>query len=216
MRLNSVFVLLTISMLALNNCGGDDGSPTGGGGNGGSGGVELLQSKDTLWLVTASLLNDYCAACDSYTLVWQNKGWALVSQFGDWESTCYGQSCGTKQSPFVLKELTVTPHFDLSAYKTAKLHWTEAHRDYSSVEAYVSPDGGTTWTLISNVDHTTSSSVEQAQTVEVTQYVGSAKSDVRIRFVLVAGTNLFPRRVTGNDTYSCRAEIKEVALTGYE
>jgi hypothetical protein len=66
------------------------------------------------------------------------------------------------------------------------------------------------------VDHTTSSSVQQAQTVEGTQYVGSAKGDVRVRFVLVAGTNLFPRRLTGNDKYECRAEIKEVALTGYK
>jgi hypothetical protein len=44
---------------------------------------------------------------------------------------------------------------------------------------------------------------------------GSAKSDVRIRFVLVAGTNLSPRRLTGADKYECRAEIKDVSLTGY-
>src|SRR5262249_24568723 len=152
-----------------------------------------------LWLVTASTLHDYCAACDSYVLVWQNKGWALVTQFGDWGSTCYSQSCGTKQSPFVLKELTVTPHFNLSSYKTAKLHWTQALRDYSSVEAYVSADGGTTWTLVSNVAHTASSSVERAQFVDITQYLGSATCDVRVKFVLLAGTNLFPRRTTGND-----------------
>ena len=212
---NLIRLSCAVSLIAVVSCGGDGGSPTDGG-NGSGGGTELLQSKEALWLVTASTLDDYCAACDSYTLVWQNKGWALVTQFGDWGSTCYRQSCGTKQSPFVLKELTVTPHFNLSAYKTAKLRWNEAHRDYSSVEAYVSPDGGTNWTLISNVDHTASSSVQEAHVIEVTQYLGSAATDVRLRFVLIAGTNLSPRRLTGNDNYECRAEIKGVALTGYK
>lgn len=218
MSLNRALVVsFALLLLILMACGGGDGSPTGGGNGGGSGGgTELLSANKNLWLITASTLNDYCASCDSYIIVWQNNGWSLVTQFSDWESTCYAQSCGTKQSPFVLKEITVTPHFNIGSYSTAKLRWTEAFRDYSRVEAYVSPDGGTTWTLVSTTKHTDTGTVQAAKTVEITQYLGSAKSDVRVRFLLIAGTNLSPRRVTGADKYECRAEIKDVALTGYK
>jgi len=39
---------------------------------------------------------------------------------------------------------------------------------------------------------------------------------VRVRFVLVGGDASLARRDTGSDKYSCRAEIKEVVLTGYK
>lgn len=205
------------SIIALMGCGGDDGSPTDdGGGNGNGSGTELLQSAENLWTVTAANTFHYCATCDAYTLVWQTGGWSLTATFADWGSTCYGQNCGTMQTPFVYRQLTVTPHFNVSAYSTVKLRWTEELKDFSGINALVSPDGGSTWTLVSNTNHTANTSSETAQEVEITQYLGSALSDVRLRFEFVAGTNQFPRRLTGNATYTCRSAIKNVTLVGFD
>lgn len=178
--------------------------------------MEVFRSAENLWTVTAASSFHFCSACDVFALTWSTGGWQLQATFADWESDCYNANCGIMQRPFVQREVTVTPHFDLSSYSTAKLTWTEHHRDFSLVVVYVSPDGGATWTVVSEADYTGTSTFEGAREVEIVQYLGSARSDVRLRFELIAGTNQFPRRVTGNPTYTCRAAIKNVLLTAHK
>jgi len=209
-----VVTIFAFSMIALTSCGGDDDSPTDGG-NGNGSGVELFQNAEQLWIVTDDTISpDYCSPCDSYTLTWQSTGWQLTGTF-DGYTSCFSSECDQVDiHPFVVKELTVTPHFDVSPYQTATLRWTESLTDYSGIVVYVSPDGGSTWTLVSDTDHTSATTTQNAREVEITQYLGSARDDVRIQFVLVVGTAQFPRKNI-NDAYTCRATATGLSLQGY-
>lgn len=184
--------------------------------------IELFANEKDLWQSTNVFRDDVCIDCDTYELTWELEGWTTNCTFDyKWEQCfsdrdAFGKPCFYFYNPVVGYEIEIIPHFDLSPYSEVTLSWQSVFDNNGLVAASISPDG-TTWTSLSEYAHKKSGTFERSDFVELTRLLGSANTDVRIRFAVYAGVyNLNCSRhndfCSGSNRF--RAAVRQIKITG--